>query len=251
MNCHNGEKFLQQSLSSIFQQNYKNWEIIFWDNSSTDNSKSILKKFNDERIKYFYSKKFNTLYKSRNLAISKAKGKYLCFLDVDDQWKHDKLIKQVSLIEKLNSKFIYSNYHITNKKKNKTFLRYKGKLPEGNITQNLLNNYFIGINTVMIKRKIFKNYKFDNKYQIIGDFELFIKLSTKFKFNCIQKSLAIYNFHGENMSHKKLGLYISELNNWIKKNEKKLLKKFNFTYIKFILFKLQVKNILQYFFNLY
>ena len=251
MNCHNGEKYLETSLSSIFEQNYKNWEVIFWDNSSTDNSKAILKKFSDKRIKYFYSKKFNSLYKSRNLAITKAKGKYLCFLDVDDQWKYDKLLKQVSSIEKTNSKFIYSNHHIKNKKKNKTFLRYRGKLPEGNITQNLLNDYFIGINTVMIKREIFKNYKFNNKYDIIGDFELFIKLSTKYKFTCIQKSLAIYNFHGENLSNIKKKLYIKELKNWIKKNEKNMSKKFNIGKIKFILFKLKIKNILQYFFKLY
>ena len=106
MNCHNGEKYLETSLPSIFEQNYKNWEVIFWDNSSTDNSKAILKKFSDKRIKYFYSKKFNSLYKSRNLAITKAKGKYLCFLDVDDQWKYDKLFKQVSSMEKTNSMFM-------------------------------------------------------------------------------------------------------------------------------------------------
>ena len=90
INCFNGEKFLSQSIKTVFDQTYSNWEIIFWDNKSTDKSKEIIKSFKDSRIKYFYSKKFNTLYKSRNLAINKAKGDYICFLDTDDLWKKEK-----------------------------------------------------------------------------------------------------------------------------------------------------------------
>ena len=57
MNCHNGEKYLKKSVSSIINQSYRNWELIFWDNKSSDNSAKILKNFKDKRIKYFYSKK--------------------------------------------------------------------------------------------------------------------------------------------------------------------------------------------------
>ena len=52
MNCHNGEKYLIESISSLITQSYKNWELIFWDNNSTDNSKKIVIKFKDKRIKY-------------------------------------------------------------------------------------------------------------------------------------------------------------------------------------------------------
>ena len=55
MNCYNGEKYLQEALDSVINQTYKNWEIIFWDNQSTDNSSFILKSYKDHRIKYFYS----------------------------------------------------------------------------------------------------------------------------------------------------------------------------------------------------
>ena len=64
MNCHNGENYLKKSVGSIINQNYKNWELIFWDNKSTDNSKKIIQKFRDKRIRYYHSKKINTLYKS-------------------------------------------------------------------------------------------------------------------------------------------------------------------------------------------
>ena len=74
MNCHNGEKYLRESINSVMSQSYKNWELIFWDNNSNDNSKKVLLNFKDKRIKYFYSKSFLNLYHARNLAIKKSKG---------------------------------------------------------------------------------------------------------------------------------------------------------------------------------
>ena len=53
MNCHNGQTFLRESLNSLLLQSYKNWELIFWNNNSSDETYSILKKFKDKRIKYF------------------------------------------------------------------------------------------------------------------------------------------------------------------------------------------------------
>ena len=54
MNCHNGEKFLVESLKSVLSQTYKNWELVFWDNKSNDRSSEILKSFRDKRIRYYY-----------------------------------------------------------------------------------------------------------------------------------------------------------------------------------------------------
>ena len=62
VNCYNGEKYLDDSLKSIINQSYKNWEVIFWDNLSTDNSKSIFNKYKDKRFKYFLSDKHSILY---------------------------------------------------------------------------------------------------------------------------------------------------------------------------------------------
>ena len=87
VNCHNGEKYLKDCINSAFNQSYKNWEIIFWNNCSSDNSLDIIKNYKNKKIKKFYSKKLLKLYKARNLAIQKAKGKYIAFLDVDDYWK--------------------------------------------------------------------------------------------------------------------------------------------------------------------
>ena len=242
MNSHNGDQYLNKSINSILNQSYRNWELIFWDNCSFDKTREKLRKIKDVRIKYFYSKKFYTLYKSRNLAIKKAKGKYVCFLDVDDQWKKSKISEQVKKLEKKGEFFIYSNYKINNKIKKKNNLRLKGRLPEGNISQKLLDDYFLGIITVMLKRSIFNKFRFNEKYDIIGDFDLFIRLSLKYNFLTVQKPLSIYNIHGENLSLKKIHKYINELQNWIKVKEKILPAHLNLKKLKLYLIKLKVKK---------
>ncbi len=123
MNCYNGEKYLKKSVKSLLSQKYKNWELIFWDNQSTDNSKKILLSFKDNRLKYFHSNIFSNLYKARNQAIKKAKGKFICFLDTDDWWSKNKLSRQVELINSNKEvNFIYTNFYVydqkTKKKKN-------------------------------------------------------------------------------------------------------------------------------------
>ena len=124
INCHNGERYLQECINSVLSQSYKNWEIIFWDNKSSDNSKKILKKFTDQRIKYFFSENFTNLYDARNLAINKCNGNFVSFLDTDDMWVKNKLEKQINFIKKnSNYKILYSNYYVL--KNNEKQIMYK------------------------------------------------------------------------------------------------------------------------------
>jgi glycosyltransferase involved in cell wall biosynthesis len=191
------------------------------------------------------------LYKARNLAISKAKGQFITFLDVDDTWKKNKLDEQLKLSSRYPLiKIFYSNFSIFNQKIKKSYLAYKYKLPSGYITQNLVNSYCVGILTLFISKNIFKKYKFNEKFNVIGDFDLIIRLSNKFKIISHQKSLANYRIHKNNYS-KNLKIYLAEMSLWLKYNEKKLKKNnINLTKIKFFIFKLKIKLILKKLFNL-
>ena len=102
------------------------------------------------------------------------------FLDTDDLWVIDKLEKQLDFF-KINSnlKIIYSNHFILSKKQKK--IKYSHILPEGKISQKLLDNYCIGIATVMIKKEIFDKFKFDETFNIIGDFDLFFRISLDYQ----------------------------------------------------------------------
>ena len=158
MNCHNGEKFLSESLSSILNQTYNNWEIIFFDNASNDKSREILKNYNDKRIKYFKNNKLVDLYKARNLAVDQCSGEYISFLDTDDLWTPDKLEKQINFIQQNNQfKIVYSNYYLLENKKKS--IKHKMNLPSGLITQKLLDYYSLGIATVLLEKSFFQEYK--------------------------------------------------------------------------------------------
>ncbi len=250
VNCHNGEKYLKNCINSIINQSYKNWEVIFWNNNSSDKSLKIINSYKNKKIKKFSSKKIEKLYKARNLAIQKAKGKYIAFLDVDDYWKKNKLKYQIDIINKSGgkTKIVYSNYYIKDEIKNYIKIKFKKKLPSGYITQELLNNYDIGILSVLISRTAFKEKNFDLNYDIIGDFDFFINFSLNNKISVSQKPLAVYRLHGDNLSTKKISLYESELNHWIDKSIKlKKFHKYSFASVKFLLFKLKIKKLLIFF----
>ena len=100
MNCYNGEKYLHESLKSLFDQDYKNWELIFLDNNSKDQSLQIISRIKDDRIKIYHLNSKLNLYQARNLAISKTSGHYVSFLDTDDIWENNKLSYQVFLAKK-------------------------------------------------------------------------------------------------------------------------------------------------------
>jgi glycosyltransferase involved in cell wall biosynthesis len=77
MNCKDGEEYLLESLQSILDQTYKNWELIFVDNNSKDNSKNIFLDFKDSRFKYFYINKSVSLGMARQYAYEKCNGKLI------------------------------------------------------------------------------------------------------------------------------------------------------------------------------
>ena len=231
MNCYNGEIYLRDSIKSILNQSYQNFEIIFWDNQSTDKSATIYKSFKDKRLKYYYAPKHSSLYEARNFAIRKSKGKYIAFLDTDDLWTKNKLNLQVEKFKDKKISLVYSNYYILNQFTGLKKIFYKKKLPEGIIIKYLLKNYFIGICTVVLKREIFSKYKkmFNKNYNIIGDFDLFIRLSVNFHFASVQSPLSIYRIHNKSFSNNNYQMHINELKFWI--NSQKIFSKNSLFYI--------------------
>ncbi len=228
INCHNGSKFLNSCLKSVLNQTYKNLEIIFWDNNSVDQTLNLIKKIKDKRIKIFRSSKTLKLYDARNHAIKKSTGKFLAFIDIDDTWSKLKVEKQLKKMKKEKSDIIYNNHWIVKNDSNhwldrrgKT-LYSKNKLPFLNMSYEILNNYPITISTVMVKRKVFFDVgAFNKKFEIIGDFDLFFRISTRYKFSVIQEPLATYLSHSENTSKTKFKLRIIEMYKWLKINKKK------------------------------
>ena len=111
MPSYNTANYIGESINSVINQTYKNWELIIVDDCSTDNTDEIVKKFlNDKRIKYFRNNKNSGAAMSRNKALREAKGKWIAFLDSDDLWKKEKLEKQIKFMKENNYSFSYTYY---------------------------------------------------------------------------------------------------------------------------------------------
>ncbi len=214
MNCHNGESYLNNALQSIINQTYKEWELIFWDNKSSDNSKKIFNNFKDKRFKYFEAKTFTSLAKARNLAISKCQGDFIAFLDVDDWWEDYKLEKQISLFKDNEINLVYGNFMVNNFKNKAAIYGYPPKkiypksknimynfaLPKGNIKKQLLENYSVGLMTLIIRKNIINEIKyfFNEKLDHLNDYELVLRIAAQFKVDCCDYVVAHKRLHSNN-----------------------------------------------------
>ena len=112
MPSYNCGKFVEETIRSIQSQTYQNWEIIFMDDCSTDDTVRLVSDLRekDSRIKLFQNNYNSGAAVSRNNALREAKGRWIAFLDSDDQWMPDKLEEQVRFMEENGFKFSYTCY---------------------------------------------------------------------------------------------------------------------------------------------
>ena len=221
VNCYNGEEYLDNCISSIINQKYKNLEIIFFDNFSSDDSKKIIDQYKDSRIKYFYSDTKLPLYQARNEAIKKSSGSLIAFLDVDDWWDKNYLLSKKKFFNDSSFDYFYTNVLIYYEKENRYSKYNKFDLPNGKIFKYLANNYFIIISGLIIKKKILKkeNY-FNKKYNIIGDYDLVMRISKYAKAKSFNKPLIFYRVHNNNFSKLNNKMYYSEYKDWYNRQKK-------------------------------
>lgn len=214
MNCFNGEEFLKYSLESLLAQTYENWELIFWDNQSSDLSSTIVKSFSDKRIKYFLAPNHTNLGKARNLAFTKAKGEWIAFFDCDDLWAKEKLMLQVnrSLIGD-GVKLIYckTEYFSSN---NRLFTDInRSILPEGHIFHLLAKNNFISLSSALVYAEEFRLVNgIEERFHQAEDYDLFIKICFRSKVGVVKEPLVKCRLHGHNLSSKQKDLaYIESI----------------------------------------
>lgn len=112
MPSYNTASYIAESIQSVIEQTYQNWELIIVDDCSTDGTVEIIKKFVDKRICFFINERNSGAAVSRNKALREAKGKYVAFLDSDDRWNKRKLEIQLKFMKKSGYSFTYTDYRI-------------------------------------------------------------------------------------------------------------------------------------------
>tara|TARA_B110000238_G_scaffold200636_1_gene251546 strand:- start:2088 stop:3026 length:939 start_codon:yes stop_codon:yes gene_type:complete len=211
VNCYNGERYLKSCLSSILDQTYTKWELIFWDNASTDQSSKIFNSYNDSRFKYFKSDVNVTLGQARAWAVDQCNGEYIAFLDVDDKWLP--LKTEIQITEMLKDDYVLSYTSMievddTTGKSRKCKVKYKS----GCIFSENMFQYEINMPSSMIKRKalISKGLNFDPNIKASEEYCLYMQLIYNEKVCVIDNYLVKYLVRNDSLTNKSINYWAKE-----------------------------------------
>jgi glycosyltransferase involved in cell wall biosynthesis len=210
MNCLDGEKYLKRAIDSIYCQTYSNWEIIFLDNCSIDSSSLIAKSY-DDKIKIFSLDKTIELGDARNLAIKKANGEFLAFLDVDDQWLPNKIKLQVNLFNNRDVGMVFSDTKVIDG--NKSSKVFDFMIPSnGQISSQLIRQNFITTSSLIYRKSVLDKlpFVFRDNFLLLVDYDLSIRISTLCLADFVDEPLTIVYKHEDNASLKNKDRYFKE-----------------------------------------
>ena len=201
MPVYNSEKYVRFAINSIIKQKYKNWELIIVNDSSNKTTKNILDTYKFDKIRIIHLKKNLGPYKAIDLALKKANGKYIAFLDSDDASSKNRIGSQVSELEK-NKKIglVISKYKIIDQrnkiiKNSRSYSKkeFNRKFPCENLCCN---------SSAMFRKSILKKIKFYNKnFFYSNDYNFYLKIFSLTSIKLINKYYTFYRVHKENRTH--------------------------------------------------
>lgn len=203
MNCFNGERYLREAIDSVYAQTFEDWEIIFIDNSSTDESANIAKSY-DKKLRYYHLPNTIPLYAARNIGLRYITSPFVAFLDVDDCWEPNKLAKQMAIMKKYPAVYLVcSGYYRLNAKKNKRTRNVFARLNFISFT-HALKSYPVYLSSVMLRydEQSKSRIKFEASLNLTGDYELFVKLIHQYMAYYIAEPLVTLRLHENNLSAK-------------------------------------------------
>ena len=210
MNCYNGEQYIKQAIDSIYGQTYSNWEVIFWDNASTDGSCHVASSY-DSKVKIFRSAINVSLGAARQKAIESAKGDWLAFLDVDDIWLPKKLELQLAGLSTGDHILSYGGIKEVDKELN-VIRELPPKWRTGFQLKSQLLNFEINLVSSMVNRhKLMQlGLNFDPEMQASEEYNLYMRLLPHGSVYVCQDIIALYRVYSESLTYEKIDRFALE-----------------------------------------
>ena len=204
MNCYNSETYLKEAIESVLNQTYENFELIFWDNQSTDNSAEIVHTFDDKRIKYFYAPEHTSLGEGRNRALQKAQGEYISFLDCDDWWELNKIEKTLVCFSDSKIGLVHTNAKQFFQDKQEYKLLHHQMQPTGAVFEDMIANYNIALMSAMFRSEVLADLCewFDTRFSMIEEFDFFVRIAKKWEIGYCDEVLCYWRAHQSSLTWK-------------------------------------------------
>jgi glycosyltransferase involved in cell wall biosynthesis len=222
--------YLSETVRSVLSQSYQNFEMIVVDDGSQDNTQEVMKSFlNDPKIRYVRLDRNRGQTAAKNRGLAEAKGRYVGFVDADNLWKPFKLEHQLPLFK--NSErigVVYSDAEYIDE--NGKILPYKKRnYHEGLITNELLLSNFVNFNSALVRRECIQEVGgFDENLSMGIDWDLWLRISTRYEFAFLPEQTYSYRLWANQMSHQKKKRF---------QNAMKILDKFEQKYSGFVALK--------------
>lgn len=202
MPVYNAEKYILESVQSVLNQTYHNYELIIVDDASTDRSTELITSIckDNASVKMIRLAENGGVSHARNTGIENSKGEYIAFIDSDDIWKADKLKLQMRFMIENSILFSFTSYEITyeDSKKDNTYVQ----CPQVVNYQRLLYGNPIPCFTVICHRSLLKDYHFEKtKHE---DYVLWLQLAKKYTLYGFDCNLGIYRSHSQSISSNKM-----------------------------------------------
>ncbi len=204
MNVRDGAATLREAMDSVLAQTFMEWDLILWDDRSSDGSASIVAQFHDERIRYFLSPEDVPLGRARRDAIRQARGEWIAFLDQDDVWLPRKLERQMALA-KAGVGLIYGRtirFYPRGMERDYDHAHEYQRLPEGDVfTQLFTKSCFIAMSSAVFRRSAIEAMGgIPDSIQIIPDYYLYVAVARQYQVRAVQAAVCRYRMHSGSMS---------------------------------------------------
>ncbi|MBQ6350767.1 MAG: glycosyltransferase family 2 protein [Methanobrevibacter sp.] len=205
MPTYNRARTLKRAIDSVLAQTYSDIELIVVDDCSTDNTKDIIDKYSDERLRYVRLKKNSGACVARNVGIEKAKGEYIAFQDSDDYWEKEKIEQQIRSLRETASDLNFCRIEVfdgANQGVTRPNDRELKRVRKKGMLAALCDGNFISTQAIFGKAECFgKNgCLFDENLPRLQDFDICLRLSKGYKWSFCDKKLVRLYVQGDSVS---------------------------------------------------
>lgn len=212
INCYNSERFLKEAIDSVYAQTWARWEIILWDNASTDHTAEIAQSY-DSRLRYFRAERNTPLGQARNLAFARATGDFIAMLDSDDVWLPETLEMLVGGMKDDQREYAvcYGGvYRIS--ADGREIGRMIPAARRGNLFPQFLRQFDIIPCASMVRRSILleSGHGFEESLTTSEDVCFFLTLAVDHPFYSLGRPVARYRIHEGALTNRSIGRWADE-----------------------------------------
>lgn len=196
---YNGAEYVRETIESVLNQTYTNWELLFVDDCSTDDSLILVEKYGDPRIRIFKNEKNSGAAASRNYALREAKGKWIALLDADDLWFPDKLEKQIKFMTDNGYHFSCTSYEHIDEKSQPLGVRVVSPQKIGK--HKMYRYCYLGCLTVMYDAELVGLIQVDERLKSRNDYAMWLKVCKFCDCYYMDEVLSKYRIRNNSLSH--------------------------------------------------